>query len=349
MKLPGFLVFVMTATLATSSALAQGLTGGLAGYWPFDGNGGDLSGNGRDLGFNGGPSFGQGLFDQALSFSGVLDQYATRPVDDAEFNFGANDFTIQTWVNLNHRRPQIFIEKFFGQQGPGWTFYDTSNSIQFYADSAAIFITVSPSISLGDWHQLCARRSGNQFSIILDGQVVQTLASDHTIQPTSSPLWLGQRGRGEGGNYGLDGRIDEVAIWNRALSQEELAELYNSRAGKRIGDLLPKTVTVDISFPNSINPRSKGKTPVAILSTEGFDATTVVVNSVRFGLTGTEAAPLMSSVEDVDGDGRTDLQLHFSTNALGIVCGSVSGKLTGKTASGGSIIGSGELKTVGCK
>lgn len=111
-------------------------------------------------------------------------------------------------------------------------------------------------------------------------------------------------------------------------------------------------VSIDIkpgSYPNSINPRSHGKIPVAILTTDTFDATTVDSTTIRFGATGTEAAPVRSALQDVDGDGDTDMVLHFKTQETGIACGDTSASLTGKTSSGQAIAGSDSIKTVGCK
>ena len=89
------------------------------------------------------------------------------------------------------------------------------------------------------------------------------------------------------------------------------------------------TITVAIgikpgSFPNSINPSSQGEIPVAILTTGTFDATTVDPTTVRFGRTGTEAAPVHAALEDVDGDGDIDLILQFNTQDTGIEIGRAS-------------------------
>jgi len=117
--------------------------------------------------------------------------------------------------------------------------------------------------------------------------------------------------------------------------------------------LLPAvTVAVDIepgSFPNSINPRSNGVIPVAILTTDTFDATTVDPTTVLFGPTGTEAAAVRSALEDVDGDGDIDMILHFNTQVTGIQCGDTSASLTGKTFNGQVIDGSDSINTVGCE
>lgn len=111
-------------------------------------------------------------------------------------------------------------------------------------------------------------------------------------------------------------------------------------------------VGIDIkpgSFPNSINPNSQGVIPVAILTTDTFDATTVDPSTVFFGATGTEAAPVQSALEDVDSDGDTDMILHFNTQDTGIQCGATAASLTGKTQSGQAIQGSDSIETVGCK
>lgn len=111
-------------------------------------------------------------------------------------------------------------------------------------------------------------------------------------------------------------------------------------------------VTIDIkpgSAPNSINPRSQGKIPVAILSDASFDATTVVLSSVHFGATGNEAAVVMSALEDVNHDGRMDMVMHFDTQQTGIACGATSATLTGSTSSGQEFKGVDSVATVGCK
>lgn len=111
-------------------------------------------------------------------------------------------------------------------------------------------------------------------------------------------------------------------------------------------------VSVDIKpveFPNSINPKSKGVIPIAILTTDTFDAITVDALSVKFGPNGTTEAHRQGHPEDVDGDGDSDLVLHFKTQATGIQCGDTSASLTGKTTGGQDIEGSDSIQTVGCK
>lgn len=110
-------------------------------------------------------------------------------------------------------------------------------------------------------------------------------------------------------------------------------------------------VAIDIkpgSDPNSINPRSKGVIPVAILTTDSFDASTVDPSTVAFGPNGATEAHGQGHLEDVDGDGDLDLVLHFRTQETGIQCGDTEAILTGQTFGGQAIEGSDAVNTVGC-
>ncbi|MBI2361119.1 MAG: hypothetical protein HYV04_19810 [Deltaproteobacteria bacterium] len=110
------------------------------------------------------------------------------------------------------------------------------------------------------------------------------------------------------------------------------------------------TVPIDIkpgSFPNSVNPRSRGVVPVAILTTPDFDAT--MVDSVTVGFGPSRAAPVHVAIEYADGDDLPDMVLHFRTEQTGIQCGDTSAALAGKTFDGTAFEGSDSINTAGCK
>ncbi|MDH5266427.1 MAG: hypothetical protein OEW62_01970 [Candidatus Bathyarchaeota archaeon] len=121
------------------------------------------------------------------------------------------------------------------------------------------------------------------------------------------------------------------------------------------------TVSIDIkpgSCPNSINLKSKGVIPVAILTDGSFDATTVDPTSVLFA----GAAPLRWTIEDVETgsnngppDGDLDLLLFFKTqeckydsvdNPDGMSPGDTFAPLTGETFGGTPIFGYGSVNIV---
>lgn len=108
-------------------------------------------------------------------------------------------------------------------------------------------------------------------------------------------------------------------------------------------------VPVDIkpgSFPNSVNPGSRGVIPLAILSTPMLDATAVDPLSVRFGPAGGREIHNAGHLEDVNGDGRADMVLHFAAEDTGIKRGDAQACLTGATRQGLPIAGCDSVKTV---
>ncbi|MGD2086186.1 MAG: VCBS repeat-containing protein [Candidatus Aminicenantes bacterium] len=121
----------------------------------------------------------------------------------------------------------------------------------------------------------------------------------------------------------------------------------------------PPTITIEIdikpgSWPNAVNPRSKGVIPVAILTTNkavgesvDFDATAVDPLSVKFGPGEAVEAHGKGHIKDVDSDGDLDMVLHFKTPETSIQYGDTEACLTGKTLDGKSIEACDAIVTVG--
>jgi len=84
--------------------------------------------------------------------------------------------------------------------------------------------------------------------------------------------------------------------------------------------------------PNRINLKSKGVVPVAVLTTDDFDAGTIEPDTVTFA----GASPVRWTMEDVDNDGDKDMLFHFRTQELNLDEGSTEATLTG-TAGGNPI------------
>jgi hypothetical protein len=111
------------------------------------------------------------------------------------------------------------------------------------------------------------------------------------------------------------------------------------------------SLTVDIapgSYPNSINLKSKGIIPVAVLTTDTFDATQIDWETVIFGPGGATESHDRSHVQDVDGDGDMDVVFHFNTQDSGIACDDTDATLTGETFGGVTVTGSDSVKIVKC-
>jgi hypothetical protein len=111
-------------------------------------------------------------------------------------------------------------------------------------------------------------------------------------------------------------------------------------------------IQIDIkpgSYPNIINPRSKGKIPVAILSSMDFDATTEMdTESLTFGPTGGEESLNFCnrSTDDVNNDGYDDVVCHFYTKMTGFECGDEEGIMIGEMVDGTPFEGSDSVRIV---
>ena len=226
-----FVAMIALFTAGPRESKAASLTA----YYPFDGNGNDASGNGYNLTLYGGVGFASGLFGQALDPNGNDAQYAARPLSDSAFDFGSNNFTVSIWVNFNSTScEQTMIEKWTGAGGPGWTLTKPSdNSLRFATsfDPNGILNSAPLTITTGVWNDIVVRRDGSSWTMDYDGQVVATAASAATIASSSNPLLIGRRDAGDGRDFSVNGRIDEAAIWNGALSDAEVTTLWNGGTG----------------------------------------------------------------------------------------------------------------------
>ena len=131
--------------------------------------------------------------------------------------------------------------------------------------------------------------------------------------------------------------------------------IWNDRPGTMVTDYVEIInvigITIDIkpgSEINSINPRSRGVIPVALLTTDNFDAMSVDPATVEFGANDITTAPAHYAVEDINDDGRDDYIFHFRTQQTGIDCDTESATLTGE-AIDGFVDGPDSVRPVACE
>lgn len=154
---------------------------------------------------------------------------------------------------------------------------------------------------------------------------------------------------GDGGPATLANLSGPSGIAVDAVGNIFIADSYNNRVRKVQGGL--QEFSIDIkpgSMPNSINPKSSGKIPVAILSKPDFEASASVnINSLTFGHAGTETSLAFCNSEDVNGDGLNDLMCHFYTQQTGFQSGDTTGTLKGLTTANVQIVGQDSVNIVG--
>lgn len=165
-------------------------------------------------------------------------------------------------------------------------------------------------------------RQGSKATLYIDGQS-KSETGDFPGTITIHDVAIGKL-KVQDYNFEADGLIDDVRLYNRALSAEEVQELFE-------GTVEPVVeVLVDIkpeSCPNPVNVKSKGVLPVAILGTSEFDVSTIDPASILLNgvpairsIYDDIAAPVTEQDEcgcTTDGpDGFVDLTLKFKTQEI---------------------------------
>ena len=203
---------------------------GLVGYWPFDEGSGtivkDYSGNGNNGTLcNGstcgvqGPTWTTGKVGGALSFDGV-DDYVYIPYS-LSLNLPRNNESVFLWIKHNSNYV-LFQSSSWNRRlfATVWTFYDASN--QHYNVNAG-----SPNDNT--YHFVGYTVVNNTVKTYKDGDFVASASrSVNAVGPASSYWWLGRVCSGSSCSLYYSGLIDEVRIYNRALSDSEIKALYDA-------------------------------------------------------------------------------------------------------------------------
>ena len=189
---------------------------------------------------------------------------------------------------------------------------------------------------LNQWNHIAATWDGTTMKIYRNGVLMGSADYSGTLSSLQGIVRIGMHHWQPICRF--LGAIDEVFIFNRALSAAEVNGLYS-------GDAYPTLeMTIDIkpgSAENSLNPENEGVIPVGILSTQGFSVPEKIdQSSLRFGRTGSEiGGPHSCRVEDVNSDQLLDLICHFVTSSTQLRAGDAQGVLKGNATSGLSITG----------
>jgi RHS repeat-associated protein len=210
----------------------------LVGWWPADGNVSDVAG-GHNGTLKAGAATGPGLINQAFVLNGTS-AYVNIP-DDAALDFGAGDFTAALWASFNNTSgEQVLIEKWTQATKSGWSLIKMPDNSLLLAlgDGAGNEVDVNSGVlalTRTNWIHYAVRRQGNQFTLFTNGVVVAT-GSDSAGLNTTNSLKFGSR---EGTSFLLNGGIDEVTLFSRALTLGEIRTV----AG---GSSIPGPVTVTL-------------------------------------------------------------------------------------------------------
>ena len=229
MTMKKLLLTVAVSIGLTASTMAQVPsyvpTTGLVGWWPFNGNANDESGNGN----NGSPGSGVTLTtDRFLTTNAAYDFNGSGNISLTSIpTVGSQDFTISGWVKTNNTSVRKGIAC-WGQDNP-WNstyFYITDNGYLKF-DFAYNGGPQSPVfIADNNWHSVSITCTSGLVQLYLDGIATgTTLLMSPNISGSNKALGANID---NSGSNNFVGKLDDFGIWNRALTQQEITNLYNA-------------------------------------------------------------------------------------------------------------------------
>jgi len=298
------LILISLLTLFSQSVFSQipnyVPTNGLFGWWPFSGNANDESANTNNGTVNGASLTIDrfGLANEAYSFDGLDDFIEVfQP-----FLGGANvvtGYTISVWFKMNSLSSSS-SSLLLGQSSywrSHWSEVNSSGQIGFSGENISGYYGATSaigSITLNTWQNAIAVYDGTTLKIYLNNNLVvnQSVAFsslDFSIvaagNSTGRKLFGCASTIGSGLSAYHNGDIDDIGMWNRALTICEINDLYNAQLGSQAISAGPDqticagdNVTLNASGGNSylwnnnvVNGMSFAPTQTATYTLNGTD------------------------------------------------------------------------------
>jgi hypothetical protein len=237
------LLLTMGIVLSAQTLMAQVPsyvpTNGLVGYWPFSGNANDESGIGNNGTINGATltSDRYGNANSAYSFNGQGENIKVASINNSTFE---NDFSISLWCKnsnfLNDYGHLVYGQNQFivlNNNGPAYN--SSSAKISGYQgpyDNPSLrrtpYLETNSQLNINTYYHVVYTKSNNIAYIYINGVLENSISTNNTLAlPSGSFIEFGS-GLFETANYSFNGTLDDIGIWNRALSQQEITNLFNA-------------------------------------------------------------------------------------------------------------------------
>lgn len=203
---------------------------GLVGYWRFDEGNNitayDSSGN-RFNGILQGPAWACGAFGNALSYN--RNKNAWVAITSSGSLSTLNQFSISAWVN--YTPPGSGNDPYIVRRVGGdsmWLYVQAASPLKavfgFY-DGAYKQVTTTGAIPTNQWTNIVGAYDGATLSIYINGIFNNNLPASGTMINQGGDVLIGNYNKGNMGIW--SGLIDQVQIWNRSLTQNEITQIYN--------------------------------------------------------------------------------------------------------------------------
>jgi hypothetical protein len=251
-----FLTLLFPSGSLHAISLDPSLAGNLILYMPFEEGSGattaDLAGPNTAalLNFDFTPSSGwvDGKKGQALSFDGLNDYVS---LDSSKLNL-TNNFTVSAWVNSSDvSATGVFLSVRSAYQASGFRIFISGNLLVLQGQTSSGWNGVtfaSGAIRDDHWHHVVIVCDTSMLTAFVDGlNIGSTNWSGDFVMNPAAPSSIGTEGA-----YYFSGLIDDVMIFNRSLSADEVLTLYQL-IPQVFAPSAPENLTVDTAFSNEIN------------------------------------------------------------------------------------------------
>lgn len=171
----------------------------------------------------------------SIQFDGVNDRIDVP--HHADIDFGRLvPFTISFWVKSPNTATKNYIEKMTSNRG--YRIFDAgSNKIQFEfrgastGDRIRLETSSVTDVNNGNWHHIVVTYSGSGAAsgvrMYMDGQQLATTTLNDSLTGTTNNTDVLTFAARSGGGTNFVGNMDEISIWDAALSTPDVVELYN--------------------------------------------------------------------------------------------------------------------------
>ena len=253
------------------------LNKGLVAYYSFYKNANDASGNGFNGSLIGGASWVNDRFDNqksAISFDGTNGRVEVP--HRQELNLDNDTISVSMWFNIaEHVQYGGLICK--GSYISNYCISDRFDrklaiDINHYSATNTQELLTTKTFSTNEWHHLVAMFSSSEMKIFIDGQFDNQMTVSKQPMINSETLYFGVDADGDW-EY-LKGELDEVRIYNRALTDLEIIKLYNEQS---------KTIT--ITYPKGGETFEAGSNPIITYSSLGNSGYINLEYSIDGGIT----------------------------------------------------------------
>jgi hypothetical protein len=241
---------------------------GLVGWWRFDEGSGTVASDSSGYGNNGtinNATWATGIYGQALSFDGVND--FALGADNPSLDF-PGDYSIMAWIKRTGDGGVVWQKGCYGGSAVGPILYVDGGKVYFgngaWGANPQLLVSVA-SISTA-WTHVVGLRNGTAYRIYINGELDNSGTRSNRDTSNTFNWDVGARtNNGQGLFMPFNGTIDEVRVFNRALSAAEIREYYQK--------------SPDFSS-NVLAKIPKGTTQVmTTLSWQGIGTTNVTIQS----------------------------------------------------------------------